>query len=52
MSLRFPNAKLSFGYRGDFFFGAVDSGIETAKSYDRSFYGPFATIGIGLGEVR
>jgi len=48
-SFRYSNAKLSFGYRADFFFGAMDGGIETRKSYDRNFYGPFATISVGLG---
>jgi hypothetical protein len=49
LSLNFPNAKISLGYRADFFFGAVDGGIVTRKTYDRDFYGPFATISIGLG---
>ncbi len=49
VSLRFPNAKVSLGYRADFFFGAMDGGIDTRKTYDRNFYGPFATISIGLG---
>jgi hypothetical protein len=49
MSLRFPNAKVSLGYRADFFFGAMDGGIDTRKTYDRGFHGPFATISIGLG---
>jgi hypothetical protein len=49
MSLRFPNAKVSLGYRIDAFFGAMDGGIDTRKTYDRDFYGPFATISIGLG---
>jgi len=48
-SLRFPNAKVSLGYRVDAFFGAMDGGIDTRKTYDRDFYGPFATISIGLG---
>jgi hypothetical protein len=47
-SLRFPNAKVSAGYRVDAFFGAMDGGIDTRKTYDRDFYGPFATISIGL----
>jgi hypothetical protein len=47
-SLRFPNAKVSLGYRVDAFFGAMDGGTSTQKTYDRSFYGPFATISIGL----
>ena len=49
LSLRFPNAKVSLGYRIDAFFGAMDGGIDTHKTYDRDFYGPFATISIGLG---
>lgn len=49
VSLRFPNAKVSLGYRGDFFFGATDSGIDIHRSEDEKFYGPFATISIGLG---
>ncbi len=49
LSMRYPNAKVSLGYRIDAFFGAMDGGIETRKTYDRDFYGPFATISIGLG---
>jgi hypothetical protein len=49
VSFRYSNAKVSFGYRADFFFGAMDSGIETHKSENVGFYGPFATISIGLG---
>jgi hypothetical protein len=49
LSLKFPSAKVSLGYRADFFFGAMDGGVDTRKTYDRSFYGPFAKISIGLG---
>jgi hypothetical protein len=49
LSYRYSNAKLSLGYRADFFFGAMDGGIDTRKTYNRNFYGPFATISIGLG---
>jgi len=49
LSWRLPVGKISLGYRADFFFGAIDGGVETRKTYDRSFYGPFATISIGLG---
>jgi len=49
LSFSYPNAKISMGYRADFFFGAMDGGIDTRKTYDRNFYGPFATISIGLG---
>jgi hypothetical protein len=48
ISLKFPNAKVALGYRADFFFGAMDGGIDTAKKENIGFYGPFATIGVGL----
>lgn len=48
-SLNFPNAKVSFGYRADFFFGAVDGGIDVRRTEDVGFHGPFATISIGVG---
>ncbi len=47
-SFRFDRAKVSVGYRGDFFFGAMDGGLDTRKSYNQEFYGPFATVSIGL----
>ena len=49
LSYRFPNAKLSVGYRADFFFGARDGGFETRSTTDVGFHGPFATISVGLG---
>lgn len=49
LSFKYDAAKVSFGYRADFFFGAMDGGIDTAKSYGRNFYGPYASISIGLG---
>ena len=49
LSFAFPNAKVNLGYRADFFLNAVDGGIDTRKTYDRNFYGPYATISIGLG---
>jgi hypothetical protein len=49
LSFRYNVAKISFGYRADFFFGAMDGGIDTRKNYDRNFYGPFASVSIGLG---
>lgn len=48
LSFRYDAAKVSLGYRADFFFGAMDGGIDARKTYDRNFYGPFATISIGL----
>jgi hypothetical protein len=49
VSFRYSNAKLSLGYRADFFFSAMDGGIDVRKTYDRDFHGPFATISVGLG---
>ena len=49
LSWRVENFKASLGYRSDFFFGAVDSGIDVRKSETLSFRGPFATISVGLG---
>jgi iron complex outermembrane receptor protein len=48
-SFRFSNAKVSLGYRADFFFGAMDGGIDTRKSETLGFYGPFASISVGIG---
>jgi iron complex outermembrane receptor protein len=49
ISFKYQNAKVSFGYRADEFFGAMDGGIDTHESYNRGFFGPFANISIGLG---
>ncbi len=49
ISFLYSNAKVSFGYRADFFFGAMDGGIDTARKENQGFYGPFASISVGLG---
>ncbi|HVP85171.1 MAG TPA: TonB-dependent receptor [Rhizomicrobium sp.] len=48
-SVRYSNAKINFGYRVDEFFGAMDGGQDTAKKYNRGFYGPYLNVSIGLG---
>ncbi|HEY5238146.1 MAG TPA: hypothetical protein VIJ62_07180 [Rhizomicrobium sp.] len=48
-SVKFPNAKVSLGYRADFFFGAVDGGIDSRVSKTLGFNGPFASISVGFG---
>jgi len=48
-SLKFPNAKVSIGYRADLFFNAIDEGYDTRKSSMLGFYAPFATVSVGLG---
>jgi hypothetical protein len=48
-SYRIENFKVSAGYRADFFFGAIDGGIDARKSETLGFYGPFASVSVGLG---
>ena len=49
LSFRYASAKVSFGYRADHFFGAMDGGVDARKSGNVGFYGPFATISMGFG---
>ena len=49
VSWNYSDAKVTLGYRADFFVGAMDSGIDAAKKEDVGFYGPFAAISIGIG---
>jgi hypothetical protein len=48
-SVKYPNAKVSFGYKADFFFGAMDGGIDDRRTEDIGFHGPYASVSIGLG---
>src|SRR6185437_16084578 len=48
-SVKYPNVKVSLGYRADFFFGAIDAGIDARQTKDLGFHGPFATVSVGLG---
>lgn len=50
ISYNYADAKLSLGYKADFFFGAIDGGIDTRKNENRGFMGPYASISIGLGD--
>ena len=49
LSFNFSNAKVSLGYRADFFFGAMDMGIDTRDTSNVVFHGPYASVSIGLG---
>jgi iron complex outermembrane receptor protein len=49
LTFRLQNFKVSAGYRADMFFHAMDGGIDTRKSENVGFYGPFATISVGIG---
>ena len=50
LSAKLPHSKISIGYRGDIWFGAVDRGIDVAKKSNLTFNGPYASISIGLGD--
>ena len=47
-SVIYTNSKVSLGYRADTFFNAIDGGQETAKSYNRGFYGPYLNVSLGF----
>ncbi|HEV2561999.1 MAG TPA: TonB-dependent receptor [Rhizomicrobium sp.] len=49
LSMRYNDAKVSFGYRADEFFGAMDGGQDTAKKYNRGFFGPYLNLSLGFG---
>jgi iron complex outermembrane receptor protein len=49
LSFRYTTAKISLGYRADLFFNAMDGGIDAARKENVGFYGPFASVSIGLG---
>jgi hypothetical protein len=49
LSFKYTNAKVSFGYKADFFFGAMDGGIDVRHAEDIGFHGPFASVSVGLG---
>lgn len=48
VSFKYPNAKVSLGYRADFFFGAMDAGIDNRRTEDMGFHGPFAKVAVGF----
>lgn len=50
LSWHVPSGKMSLGYRADFFFNAIDGGLTTSERSTRGFYGPFASVSIGLGD--
>jgi iron complex outermembrane receptor protein len=50
VSWRYANAKISLGYRADMFFSVIDGGIDAVKKENRGFFGPYASISIGIGN--
>jgi hypothetical protein len=49
LTFRVENFEMSAGYRADLFFGAMDGGIDAAKKENVGFYGPFASVSVGIG---
>jgi hypothetical protein len=49
-SYRLPNAKISLGYRADWYFNALDGGVAASQKVDRGFFGPYASVSIGIGD--
>ena len=49
LSMQYKNAKLSFGYRSDEFFGAIDGGEYSQDCFNRGFHGVYMNVSIGLG---
>ena len=50
LSAKLPHSKVSIGYKGDIWFKAIDRGIDTRKTSNLTFNGPYASISIGLGD--
>ena len=50
VSIRYEDAKISFGYRADMFFGAIDGGIDARKTENRGFNGPYLSLSVGIGD--
>ena len=48
VSWRTQTAKISFGYRADILFGAMDTGIDAAKKSNVTFNGPYVSISVGF----
>jgi len=49
LSYELGGLKVSGGYRWERYFKAIDAGIETRKTYDRQFDGPYFKVSLGFG---
>jgi hypothetical protein len=49
LSVQYQNAKISFGYRTDEFFNAMDGGEYTRDRMNRGFSGAYANLSLGFG---
>ncbi len=50
ISYRWSAAKVSLGYRADWYFNALDGGVATSEKVNRGFFGPYARVSIGVGD--
>jgi len=50
LTAQFRDAKVSIGYRYDTFLSAMDTGIDTRKTSNLTFNGPYVSISVGLGD--
>lgn len=48
ISFNYQNAKVSVGYKGDFFFNAMDTGWDQSRVRTMGFFGPYANLSIGF----
>lgn len=48
VSIKYPNAKFSLGYRADFFFNAMDQGLDTRHTKNQGFFGPYVNFAVGF----
>lgn len=48
ISARYADVKMNLGYRADFFWNAMDGGNDVRNLKNVGFFGPYATITIGL----
>jgi len=49
LSYSVQGVKVSGGYKVERYYKAIDGGIETRKTYDRGFDGPYMKVSIGFG---
>lgn len=50
ISYRVLDFKASIGYRADFFFHALNTGVDGQRAVTRGYQGPYASISIGIGD--
>ncbi len=49
LSYELGRLKMSGGYRWERYFKAIDAGVDTRKTYDRQFDGPYVKVSVGFG---